>query len=1165
MRSAAANEIRYLARGVLIVTVAVLSRTAIASEPWDTGPFLTPPATLLSVARSKPEPKSAVEILLEQYDYRIEESGAASIRRRLVYRIIDVQAAKSWSRVSVGWRPSWDARPTLNARVISPDGAEYGLDAATVAEAGDGLSDEKYSANRSLSAPLPSFENGAVVEVVTEQRVERPLVTGVFGGRVWLQSWVARRVVEVHVSMPRALSFSHVLENTDVKAEVRESDTERSVTVRAGPFAELPQEVFEPAMARGSLGLANFSFGSGQSWNALARSYGKLVDAQIARTPMEATARTVVGEAKSAPEAALRIARWMRPFRYSSLNIGDGGFIPHTPGETIARRYGDCKDLSILIVSILRASGWEAWPVLVSVSGADQPSGAVSFSQFDHVLVKVGGPVPFFWDPTQPDLPPGELRWDDGGRMGLVAAPMTTSLEALPSASSQRSGYELVAELTFVEGGLGTVSETMKAWGEDAAVEHGSRWDLAERRRNEEDRLKGRYETGALARLEESGRERGEVYRLTVAARDAKRLQTDGDTASIQVSRTRVFTSVEDELLQDETTAGVNPRRHPLEFSPVVVTVRTHVIPPPGFVPRRRRAPERVELGPAVYTSEELVMLDHSVEVIDRLDLVKSRYTPAEVAAFRRAYADLRRGDDRQVGFDSEVSRLLEAGDTDRAVRRAEELARASPTNPVHRGRLSRALFQSGFTERARAVARRLTRDAPESPAGWDALGLALLAGSRGSPLEPPPDIDGAVRAFRKLRTLADTLTNSYMLAMAYEFGTDGERFGPGARLDEAVAELQHFRKDLRGAIGDEELLWALYRAGKDAEVLSRAPRSSSSARRNAEWVASLAIRSGVEEAVEQVRRFSLGEEERRKLLETASEELTARGEFAAATELFARAAVGRQEESVRLRLVRLQRLRDCSDRRPALDDPRGVVRAVLDPARSPSAFDAIVSSSLGESVRARLREQPFHLPKDSGFDSVPDDVVADMLWCFTEAEVGKGGEESWVVRGASPWTGAPTSWQVVHEPQGLRLKDADSGVSTAPISQDSVQQIWNVAARGDTGPETERLLRAADARGKDTPLPLLEAYALLSATHGDAWKARQLLEEAVRRRHAPALTPAEWLSLGLLADRHGLADDARDAFAKARAGADLDPRVAAFLRDRSAPSKNLALEARTR
>src|SRR5262249_23139049 len=162
---------------------------------------------LLAVANSKPAPNSAVEVILEQYDYRIEASGPVSLRYRSVYRILDAKAAKSWSKVSVSWRPGWDARPTLSARVITPDGAEHALDPATVAEGGEENDGDTYGSDRSLSAPLPSIGDGAVVEVVSEFKTERLLLSGVFGRRVWLQNWSAKRSIEVRITLPRALPF----------------------------------------------------------------------------------------------------------------------------------------------------------------------------------------------------------------------------------------------------------------------------------------------------------------------------------------------------------------------------------------------------------------------------------------------------------------------------------------------------------------------------------------------------------------------------------------------------------------------------------------------------------------------------------------------------------------------------------------------------------------------------------------------------------------------------------------------------------------------------------------------------------------------------------------------------------------------------------------------
>src|SRR5262249_15626958 len=149
--------------------------------------------------------------------------------------------------------------------------------------------------------------------------------------------------------------------------------------------------------------------------------------------------------------------------------------------------------------------------------------------------------------------------------------------------------------------------------------------------------------------------------------------------------------------------------------------------------------------------------------------------------------------------------------------------ARASPTNPAHRARLSRALLMSGFTKSARDVARSITRDSPKSTAGWEVLGYSLLAGTPGSPLDPAADVPGAVEAFRRLASLADTPSNSLLLAFAYQYGADGFRFSRGARLREAEAEFNHLRNELHENSADDQLLWVLFRDGRDSEVLSLA------------------------------------------------------------------------------------------------------------------------------------------------------------------------------------------------------------------------------------------------------------------------------------------------------------------------------------------------------
>lgn len=76
--------------------------------------------------------------------------------------------------------------------------------------------------------------------------------------------------------------------------------------------------------------------------------------------------------------------------RYLALAFGENSHRPRPPAETLASRYGDCKDKTALLVALLRSEGVKAWPVLVSTTLRRKvydllPSPGI----FDHALVLV--------------------------------------------------------------------------------------------------------------------------------------------------------------------------------------------------------------------------------------------------------------------------------------------------------------------------------------------------------------------------------------------------------------------------------------------------------------------------------------------------------------------------------------------------------------------------------------------------------------------------------------------------------------------------------------------------------------------------------------------------------------------------------------------------------
>lgn len=123
--------------------------------------------------------------------------------------------------------------------------------------------------------------------------------------------------------------------------------------------------------------------------------------------PLDAELRAVVSRLQARPSEAERVAAALEfvqsEIRYFAVALGESSHRPSEPTAVLKRRYGDCKDKSLLLITLLRALGIESHPVLLRLGwrrGLDVmlPSPLV----FDHAIVvaKVGGRSHFL-DPAR--------------------------------------------------------------------------------------------------------------------------------------------------------------------------------------------------------------------------------------------------------------------------------------------------------------------------------------------------------------------------------------------------------------------------------------------------------------------------------------------------------------------------------------------------------------------------------------------------------------------------------------------------------------------------------------------------------------------------------------------------------------------------------------------
>jgi hypothetical protein len=168
------------------------------------------------------------------------------------------------------------------------------------------------------------------------------------------------------------------------------------------------------------------------------------------------------GQITSREQQVLAALRFVQDeVRYFGVEIDASDEKPADPSVVFARRYGDCKDKSLLFVTILRALGVEAYPVLVN-SGLHhtiedwQPAS----NAFDHCIAVIRFDGQTYWlDPTiHFQRGPLAAHYLPNYECGLVVSPNTSDLSAI----SQTTGMPQTLTTEHFELGRTTGTSTLK-------------------------------------------------------------------------------------------------------------------------------------------------------------------------------------------------------------------------------------------------------------------------------------------------------------------------------------------------------------------------------------------------------------------------------------------------------------------------------------------------------------------------------------------------------------------------------------------------------------------------------------------------------------------------------------------------------------------------------
>ena len=227
------------------------------------------------------------------------------------------------------------------------------------------------------------------------------------------------------------------------------------------------------------------------TWDDMGKWENGLVAGRRDPTPEITQKVAELSQRRVSPQQKMQgIADFMqKEIRYVAIELGIGGWQPHSAAEVFAHRYGDCKDKATLMSAMLKLSGIESYYVIINHERGAVTAATPPTNLFDHVILAIRLPdqinSPEFqavyndpklgrlliFDPTDQKTSIGGLRGELQGNYALLVTADGGQLIQTPQLPSSYNGLLRSGKLTLDPQGTlrGRIEETRK--GDFAMIE----------------------------------------------------------------------------------------------------------------------------------------------------------------------------------------------------------------------------------------------------------------------------------------------------------------------------------------------------------------------------------------------------------------------------------------------------------------------------------------------------------------------------------------------------------------------------------------------------------------------------------------------------------------------------------------------------------------------
>jgi transglutaminase-like putative cysteine protease len=364
---------------------------------------------------------------------------------RRVIKVIDQQGVQSLSTLEFPYDPLAEEIYVNNITVRNDAGqitAEAKVEDSYVVDAGGG--GQVATQQKILHVPVPTLQPGSTVELTITRRDTGRVKEFPFRAHIFSKPLPILRSTVVLTGPEAAVKW----EASSGIAPVKWKGGLRWSVERPAIFR------YEPEMVTLDKTLPMLWLSdAGASWPAVAKDYLDSIKDHLAIDPAvkAAAAEAVKGKASEAEKIAALARLTQDKLTYKAVEFGRRARIPNQAAQTLANRYGDCKDHALLLTQLLESAGIPAKMALVTF-GTPIRKGLPSLDQFDHMIVYTPqGKGGRFIDCTgkTTDLASGAPPVGLATQTALILDPEHPQLATLPDYPPGCSGVKVERDITM--------------------------------------------------------------------------------------------------------------------------------------------------------------------------------------------------------------------------------------------------------------------------------------------------------------------------------------------------------------------------------------------------------------------------------------------------------------------------------------------------------------------------------------------------------------------------------------------------------------------------------------------------------------------------------------------------------------------------------------------